>query len=293
MKGGSEDHMKKWSCIFLLAVGLAAIVSPIVHRANAQYATPTWDQYCLSCHGSASNYGPRTITQINNAINNIGAMASLSTLTAVQIQAISNELSGITGGIITITAPTSGEVIDNSLPYTIFYDAPAEVSSVKVKYSLNGGSTWLPAEGTPGAGSFDWNVPTLVKNTTRALVRVTGFNASNVKVGTGKSAKFTIEVVSIVTPIADEIVTKGIVYPTVTWTTNVTKKPVSSAKVFYTLGSSGIWNPADGTVVDPLGSFSWNVPSLAKAKIVKLKVVLKDALGVTVGMAISKAFIVQ
>jgi len=37
----------------------------------------------------------------------------------------------------------------------------------------------------------------------------------------------------------------------------------------------------NGTVVDPLGSFTWNVPTPAKTKIVKLKVVLKDASGVT------------
>jgi hypothetical protein len=195
--------------------------------------------------------------------------------------------------IITITAPNAGEVIPSGSTFTILYDAPAEVSSVKVKYSLDGGTTWLPAAGTPGAGSFDWNVPTPVKNTKNALVKVTGFNASNVKLGLGMSdAPFTIEVVSITEPFADEIVTKGNAY-TVTWTTNGTKAEVSSADVFYTFGSSGIWKPANGTVVDPLGSFSWNVPSPATTKIVKLKVVLKDALGATVGNAVSKAFIVQ
>jgi hypothetical protein len=193
---------------------------------------------------------------------------------------------------IPIIAPTGGEVIDSGLIYSVQYNAPASVSSVKVSYSLDGGITWFPAVGTPGADSFDWNVPTPVKNTAKALLKVIGFDASNVKIAAGRSAKFTIEVVSITAPVADEIVTKGGVY-TVTWTTNATKSPVSSAKVSYTYGSSGIWKPANGTVIDPLGSFSWNVPSPAKSKIVKLKVILKDASGVTVGKAISKAFIVQ
>lgn len=290
--------MKKWSCIFLLAVGLTAIVSPIVYRANAQSATPTWDQYCSSCHGSASGFGPRTVAQINTAISNRTAMRSLSTLTAAQRQTISNELSGITGATITITAPNGGEVIPSGSTFPITYDAPAEVTSVKVKYSLDGGVMWLPAaldpNTPPAPGTFAWIVPTPVKNRTKALVKVIGLDASNVRVGVDKSdAPFTIEVVSITAPVADEIVTKGSAYPTVTWTTNVTKTPVTSAKVFYTYGSSGIWKPANGTVVDPLGSFSWNVPSPATTKIVKLKVVLKDALGVTVGTAVSKAFIVQ
>lgn len=295
-KGGSEDHMKKkWSCIFLLAVGLTAIVSPIVHRAYAQSATPTWDQYCSSCHGSASGFGPRTVNQINNAISSVGGMKSLSTLTTAQIQTISNELSGITLSGITITAPTAPEVIPSGSPFTITYDAPAEVTSVKVKYSLDGGLTWLPANGTPDvpAGTFAWDVPTPVKTTTKALVKVIGFNAS-VKVGVGKSAKFTVEVVSITTPVAQEILPKGTPGYAVTWTTNGTKSQPSSAKVFYTYGSSGVWKPAKG-VVDPLlARFSWDVPSPAKTKIVKLKVVLRDdALGVNVGIGISKAFIVQ
>jgi len=295
-KGGSEDHMKKWSCIFLLAVGLTAIVSPTVYRDNAQSATPTWDLYCLSCHGSGSSFGPRTVAQINNAINSKPDMASLSTLSAAQRQTISNELSGITLSGITITAPTAPEVIPSGSPYTILYDAPAEVTSVKVKYSLDGGATWLPAVGTPDvpAGNFAWDVPTPVKNTAKALVKVTGLNLSNVRVGAGKSAKFTIEVVSITAPASQEIVPKGTLGYLFTWTTNGTKSPASSAKVFYTYGSSGIWKPAKG-VVDPLlASFSWDVPSPAKTKIVKLKVVLRDdALGVNVGIGISKAFIVQ
>ena len=112
------------------------------------------------------------------------------------------------------------------------------------------------------------------------------------RLGTGKSARFTIEVVSITAPAPDETVTGGLGYP-VTWTTNGTKSDVNSATVFYTFGSSGIWKRAVGVVVDPLGSFTWNVPSPARAKIAKLKVVLKDVSGVTVGNAVSKAFLVE
>ena len=143
---------------------------------------------------------------------------------------------------ITVISPNGGEVIPSGSTFTMLYDAPSQVSSVKVRYSLDNGATWLRAVGTLTApGSIDWSVPTPVKNTTKALVRVIGVNASNVKLGSDKSDRpFTIEVVSITAPVADEIVTKGSVYP-VTWTTNGTKGPVSNAKVFYTFGSSGIW----------------------------------------------------
>ena len=197
---------------------------------------------------------------------------------------------------ITITAPIADQVIPSGglLPFTILYDAPPEVTSIRVRYSLDGGVTWFPADGTPDvlAGSFDWNVPTPVKNSTKALVRVIGFDDLNARVAAGTSARFTIEVVSITTPGPGEIVPKGLPY-VVNWTTNGTKSDVNSATVFYTFGSSGIWKRADGTVDEFLESFTWNVPSPAKGKNAKLRVVLKDALGATVGRAISETFRVE
>jgi len=301
-----------WVVALTLVLGFTGIASAdngALADFNAQYPGNSYGNSCSICHKSppATNPYGRDLVKEGATANNIPPA------TFVAVEGLDSDGDGFTnieeinagtfpgnrashptppGVTITITAPIAGEVIPSGLPFTILYDAPAEVSSVKVRYSLDGGATWLPAVGTPGAGSFDWDVPTPVKNTTKALVRVTGFNASNVKIGSGKSDAFTIEVVSITAPLADEIVAKGSVYP-VTWTTNVTKGTVSSAIVFYTFGSSGIWKPAKGAAVDPLGSFSWNVPSPAKATIVKLKVVLKDALGVTVGNAVSKAFIVQ
>ena len=152
----------------------------------------------------------------------------------------------------------------------------------------------MTATGAPGTlpNTFDWDVPTPAKNSTKVLLKVLGFNATNSRIGVGKSARFTIDVVSIMDPVPDATVPKGISSP-VTWVTNGTKSPVASATIFYTFGSSGIWKRAKGTVVDPSGSFTWDVPSPAGNKITKLKIVLKDASGVTVGSAVSKAFIVQ
>ena len=273
---------------------------------NAQY--PSFGGSCNVCHTGGSTTNP-----YGTDLADAGATANnISSATFEAVEGLDSDRDGFTniqeinakkfpgdaasspGVAITITAPIAAQIIPSGgvLPFTITYDAPPEVSSVKVKYSLNGGVTWLPAVGTPGAGSFDWNVPTPVKNTTKALVKVIGFNADDKRLGVGKSARFTIEVVSITAPAPDETVTGGLGYP-VTWTTNGTKGPVEDARVFYTFGSSGIWKPAVGVVVDPLGSFTWNVPSPARAKIVKLKVVVKDASGVTVGNAVSKAFLVE
>jgi hypothetical protein len=297
-----------------LALGFAGIASAnngALADFEVQYPSNTFGGSCNICHTTV----PTTNPYGTDLANNGGTGGNIDPATFLAVEGLDSDGDGFTNieeinagkfpgnpasrpkAAITITAPIANAIVPSGQLFTILYDAPPEVSSVKVRYSLDGGATWLLAAGAPGAipESFDWNVPTPVKNTTKALVKVTGFNASNVKVATGQSAKFTIEVVSIVTPIADETVTKGTLGYLVTWTTNGTKSPVSSAKVSYTYGSSGIWKSASGTLDPLLESFSWNVPSWvkAKAKIVKLKVVLKDASGVTVGNAVSKAFIVE
>jgi len=281
---------------------------------NAQYPGNSFGSSCSICHTS-----PPTTNPYGTDLVNAGATASnIPAATFVAVEGLDSDMDGFTNlveithnpstfpgnpnshpaaALVAVTAPTAGEVVPSGSTLTITYDyPPADVTSVKVKYSIDGGLTWLTAVDAGGSvlGSFNWNVPTPVKTTTKALVKVIGLNLSNVRVGAGKSAKFTIEVVSITAPASQEIVPKGTLGYLVTWTTNGTKSPASSAKVFYTYGSSGIWKPAKG-VVDPLlASFSWDVPSPVKTKIVKLKVVLRDdALGVNVGIGISKAFIVQ
>jgi len=68
---------------------------------------------------------------------------------------------------------------------------------------------------------------------------------------------------------------------------------VATVQVFYTLGNSGIWKRAIGTVVDPLAGFLWDVPPLANPKNAKLKVVFKDASRSTVATAISSEFRIE
>ena len=291
--------------------GIALADTGALADFNAQYPLNSFGGSCNICHTTVPTKNP-----YGTDLNEAGATKNnIPPATFVAVEGLDSDGDGFTnieeinagtfpgnpashptspGVTITITAPNAAQVIPSGMPFTILYDAPAEVSSVKVRYSLDGGATWLPAAGAPGTlpGSFDWDVPTPVKNSTKVLVKVTGFNAANKRLGADMSARFTIEVVSITAPAPDETVTGGGDYP-VTWTTNGTKSDVNSATVFYTFGSSGIWKRAVGVVLDPLGSFTWNVPSPARAKIAKLKVVLKDASGVTVGNAVSKAFLVQ
>jgi hypothetical protein len=202
---------------------------------------------------------------------------------------------------ITLISPNGGEVIPSGTEYAIMYSvtAPATVTRVKVQYSLDGGVSW--AQALPGptpevlGTTFYWDVPAPVKNKKNVLVKLIGFDGT-VRVGADRSAAvFTIEVATITAPTATDpitVVPKGTLAYPVTWITNGTKRPATDATVFYTFGTSGIWKKAAGQVVNPLGSFSWDVPSPVKPKNVKLKVVLKDALG-KVAQAVSGTFRIE
>lgn len=77
-------------------------------------------QYCAGCHGPLATSAKlgRTATQIQNAINSVGAMGSLSTLTTPQVQAIATALVNPTGSKIpspsTSPAPTEPPPVGTS-----------------------------------------------------------------------------------------------------------------------------------------------------------------------------------
>jgi hypothetical protein len=176
---------------------------------------------------------------------------------------------------LTITSLNGGEVVASGSIATVTFDAPVEVTGIKVKYSLDGGLTWAPAAGAVTAGGFDWNVPTPTKNKSMALVKVLGYDANGTKISSDKSDDaFTIETINIPTP--SGTVAKGSTY-TVSWTMNGTSAAPASAKVFYSFDNGATWKKALGTPgADPLQSFNWNVPNPAAGKNAKIKVVLKD-----------------
>jgi hypothetical protein len=207
---------------------------------------------------------------------------------------------GLTVTKVLLLQPNGGVISAGTPNYPIEWTAPPTATKFKLKYSLDNGLTWgsaHPEVPYVTGGSYPWSVPIPAKNKLKCLVKVIGYNDNNVKVGADISyVPFTIEVASITAPTATvpiTIVPKGsLAYP-VTWITNGISGVVTDAKVYYTFGSSGVWKLAAGTLVDALGTFSWDVPSPANPKKVKLKVVLKDASGNKVATAVSGTFRIE
>jgi hypothetical protein len=183
----------------------------------------------------------------------------------------------------TLLSPNGGEVIPSGTNYTIYWGAPPEAVSFKLKYSLNNGRTWKVIESGLAGKSFDWQVPAPPKNKTKCLVKVIGYDASGKKVGADNSdSTFTIEVLTVTSPNGGEACTSNDPH-TITWTTNGTKKPVEKVVLSYTINGGRKWKKIETIVGSNPGTHSWTVPEVTKIKSkCKVKVVLKDAKGNTV-----------
>jgi hypothetical protein len=190
---------------------------------------------------------------------------------------------------ITVLSPNGGgRPIPSGSTETIQWGAPPQAVKFNLYYSLNGFSWVLIAKDVTGT-SHDWQVPTPTANSPKCFVKVVGYNASGKKVGEDKSdAPFTIEVVVITYPNGGEPL-YSFASETITWTTNGTKAPVASIKVYYT--DNGIsWKLINTQTGNP-NFCNWNVPSVTTTKTkCKVKVMLYDGSRRLIGSDISDGF---
>jgi hypothetical protein len=150
-------------------------------------------------------------------------------------------------------------------------------------YSKNNGTTWITIANDVTGTSYNWKVPKPLANKGNCLVKVIGYNSSGVKVAEDTSdATFTIEVVKLTSPNGGETLTSGTIH-TITWRTNGTQKRVAKVKLLYTTDGGATWNLIIKLTGNP-GSYNWKIPSVSVAEPdCKVKVVLKDASGNTIG----------
>jgi hypothetical protein len=184
---------------------------------------------------------------------------------------------------VTVIVPNGGETLSSGSMYPIQWGAPPVAVSFTLKYSINSGREWkLIAQDLTG-DYYDWYVPTPSKNKKKCLVKVIGYEDSGAKIGVDKSdAMLTIEVVRVTTPNGGEALSSGSMY-TITWITNETKKPVEKVNLFYSKNAGRTWKRMPTLPGNP-GRYEWTVAYVPKTKTrCRVKVVLKDAKGNTVG----------
>jgi hypothetical protein len=164
-----------------------------------------------------------------------------------------------------------------------------------LKYSPDNGVTWNLLEKNIAGTTYNWHILLQEKNKKKCLVRVIGYDESHRIVGADRSdSPFTIEVVKVTAPDGAAVWTSG-ENRAITWITNETIGPVEKVKLFYTKDSGVTWLPITTITGSNPGTFSWRVPDVLKnKKNCKVKVLLKDAMGNTVGKdASDRVFTIQ
>jgi lipoprotein signal peptidase len=165
---------------------------------------------------------------------------------------------------LTLFSPQGGEEIPSGSTFLLEWQSPPNAVRFNLRYSLDNGETWRAIINNLTVTDYDWPVPTPAGNKRNCLVRVIGYNASGLMVGTDISKPFTIEVAKIVQPNGGETLSSGSSYP-IQWEINGTKSPVTKVNLYYTMDggvSYGLINNLAGSD----RSYNWTVPTPLRNK---------------------------
>ncbi len=159
---------------------------------------------------------------------------------------------------VTMVDPNGGEVIPSGSLYTVRWGAQPEAVTFRLARSFNSGRTWKPIASGLSGDSHDWRVTTVTKNR-RALIRVTGYDASGRKLGTDRSnASFTIQVLKLTSPDGGEALRAKGVEPII-WETHGTAREVARTRIYLSPGE-GEWRRIASLPGNP-GRYDWRVPA--------------------------------
>ena len=209
------------------------------------------------------------------------------------------ELSSYTLGThVRVVSPRGGEALLSGEQYTISWESSPDIVSFNVWYSLDKGVAWtLLTPKRIDTASLSWDVPTPKSSKTTCLVKVAGYDAAGTQLWTDRtSGVFTVDVVSITSPVQSENLSSGLPY-TVLWDTNGLAGVIDNFTLLYTTNGGTTWkvihNPVPGEG-NP-GSFLWDaIPSVPSRKNnCRIKLLLKDASGKTIARALSRFFVIQ
>jgi len=242
--------------------------------------------------GGADADGDWLMTDKDQFCIDVYGWSERMTVASGKVYADNFQATGLTEPVSTrILQPNGGESIPAGELYQVAWEAPLAATKFKLQYSMDNGGSWKSmAPGLVTSRGYEWPVPITTNNKRKCLVKITGYNENGVKIGTDVSdAPFTIEVLKLNTPNGGgpPLISKNQFF--ITWTTNPNVLGVKRVQLSYTLDNGATWK-AINTTADPSddGSFLWKVPDVTtEKKNCKVKIVLKDAFGKTLGSDVS------
>jgi hypothetical protein len=196
---------------------------------------------------------------------------------------------------IVVLTPNGGEIIPSGSGYDIQWDPTPEAVSFDLFYSLDSGVTWISIAKDLRNTIHPWTVPKVTGNKKACLVRVIGYNGTRTKkIGSDTSDRpFAIEVVKLSSPNGGESLSSGSSYE-IQWKYYGTKAPVTTINLYHTKDGGTTWVLINNPPIDDAAStrYNWTVPPVASSKSqCKVRVVLRDASGNTLGSDLSDSFL--
>lgn len=195
--------------------------------------------------------------------------------------------------VVKLESPDGGETLNSGQTVTITWSTNSTklpVKKAKLYYSIDGGLNWIYiGKDQTNSGSYDWTVPNVKKNRLHCRVRVDLIAAGGVLVGRDISdGEFEIKVLDVTAPTNGDSITAGDIL-NITWQT-YTEYSVSKVIIKYTKNGGRVWKVIKTLTGNP-GSYSWTVPQIKRSKShCKVKVILKNADGITIGKAVSSGY---
>ena len=255
-------------------------------EAEESITVPAGTFDTIRYHESISLYGI-TLSATRYLAKGIGIVKDIST--NPQGKTSTFELKSMTW--LTLLAPNCGETMPSGGTYDIIWESSPNMTTFQLNYSVDDGATWIPIPGAKHVTDthYLWTVPIPAKDKKSCRIKVSGYNAANIKVKTDISdSPFTIGVVKVTSPDnRTEVWTSGELR-SITWKTNETIRPVAKVQLFYTKNNGVTWLPIKTIKGSNPGTYDWTVPSLTTAKTnCKVKVVLRDSAGNSVGSDVS------
>lgn len=158
---------------------------------------------------------------------------------------------------INVITPNGGEKVTAGIVTSIEWGS-ASVNNVKIEYTHDGGTNWLPITSSVSAsvGSYNWLVP----NTPSANCKVKISDASNSSLNDLSDSFFEIEpsasaYLQLVSPSGGEGLVAGAPF-TIQWNTNAD----GDLLLEFSGDSGGQWQTITSTVSATIGSYEWLVP---------------------------------
>ena len=187
--------------------------------------------------------------------------------------------------VVKVLTPNGGEVFSTGDTVSIEWHALAQAVSFDLYYSVNEGATWkeifLDWPGSP----YEWTIPLLNGNKKQCFVKVVGFDSEGEQVGVDKSDKpFSIHVVRVTYPNDPGISFTSGVEETIQWEVSPTKSELEKIKLYYTVDGGTTWKLIVDNLEANATSHPWTPEVAKKKKQCKVKVVLKDIMGDTIGI---------